>query len=154
MVNEWIWLGRVKTLCPWALVNNESGSENGLGGGSRRVASDGAERDGSRWKSHGPRHLPTDIASCAVGAEAGPRVPLSYTARARANAVYNLRLKGNGHHSMGNACMDGRSRSLPRYLLDPRPPRFRDGRQVQAGGAGNCCAQYQQPTSPASAIPL
>lgn len=117
MVNEWIRLGRVKSLCPWALVYNESGSENGLGWGSCRVASDGAERDGSKWKCHGPKHLPPGIASCAVGVEVGSTVPLSCMARPRAKPVCNLRLHRDGHRLMGNACMDGRSRSLP-----TRPP--------------------------------
>lgn len=151
MVNEWICLGRVKSLCPWALVYNESGSENGLGWGSCRVASDGAERDGSKWKCHGPKHLPPGIASYAVGVEAGSTVPLSCTARARAKPVCNLRLHRDGHRLMEMLAWMVEEEAC---LLDPRPPRFRDGRQVQAGGAGNCCAQYQQPTSPASAIPL
>lgn len=36
---------------------------------------------------------------------------------------------------------------MERCCRCPRPPRFRRGCQVDAGGAGNGCAQLQQPTS-------
>lgn len=50
MVNEWIRLGRVKTLCPWALAYNESVGELR---GSWRVAGDGG-REGQQVEESRP----------------------------------------------------------------------------------------------------